>query len=127
MCPPSRAWLEIDLDAVRANARALQLRTGAALIPMVKADAYGVGAAAVVRALESLDPHAYGVATVAEGRELREAGITRPIIVFTPLLADELPDAASAELTPTLGSAAAIDAWARTSARDSLPYHLAID
>lgn len=120
---PSRAWLEIDLAAVRENARALQMRTRAALIPMVKADAYGVGAAAVVRALEPLDPYAYGVATLAEGRELRASGVSRPIIVFTPLLAGDLADAAAAQLTPTLGSAEAIAAWAPTGA----PYHLSID
>jgi len=108
---------------VRANASALQQRTGAALIPMVKADAYGVGARAVARALESLAPYAFGVATVSEGEELRDAGITRPILVFTPLLDDDLEAAAAARLTPTLGSAESIHAWRRFDA----PYHLAID
>lgn len=121
-----RAWLEIDLDAVRANARTLQTRTGAALIPMVKADAYGVGAAAVVRALEPLAPYAYGVATIREGRELRALGITRPVIVFTPLLTEELAEAAAAGLTPTLGSASAIEAWSRTAPSGGA-YHLSID
>ena len=121
--PPARAWLEIDLDAVRANARTLQSRTDAALIPMVKADAYGIGAAEVVRALEPLDPYAYGVATVREGCELRALGVVRPVIIFTPLLASELGAVADASLTPTLGSAEAIEAWARTGA----PYHLSID
>lgn len=101
----------------------MQARTHAALIPMVKADAYGVGAAAVVRALEPIAPYAYGVATVAEGRELRALGIARPILVFTPLLADELAAAAASDLTPTLGSAASISAWSATGR----PYHLAID
>lgn len=113
----------MDLGAVRANARALQARTGAALIPMVKADAYGVGAGAVVRALEPLAPYAYGVATVREGRELRALGIARPVIVFTPLLIEELAEAAAVGLTPTLGSASTIAAWAPTGA----PYHLSID
>jgi alanine racemase len=125
---PPRAWLEIDLAAVRRNACAMQAcamqaRAGAALIPMVKADAYGVGAAGVVRALEPLDPYAYGVATVAEGRELRASGVTRPVLIFTPLLVEELAAAAAADLTPTLGSAASITAWSATGR----PYHLAID
>lgn len=108
---------------MRANARALQSRTDAALIPMVKADAYGIGAAEVVRALEPLDPYAYGVATVREGCELRALGVVRPVIIFTPLLASELGAVADASLTPTLGSAEAIETWARTGA----PYHLSID
>ena len=57
---------------------------------MVKADAYGLGAVRVARALEALDPWGYGVATVAEGDELRRGGITRPIVVFTPILRTEI-------------------------------------
>lgn len=105
------------------QACAARARASAALIPMVKADAYGVGAAGVVRALEPLEPYAYGVATVAEGRELRALGIARPILVFTPLLVEELAAAAQADLTPTLGSAPSIMAWRATGR----PYHLAID
>ena len=67
----SRAWLEVDLGAVTRNAAALGKRAGVPIIPMIKADAYGLGAVPVARALESLDPLAYGVATVSEGEELR--------------------------------------------------------
>ena len=56
---------------------------------MVKADAYGLGAVRVARTLERLDPWGFGVATIAEGEELRAAAITRPIVVFTPLLAGD--------------------------------------
>jgi alanine racemase len=51
---------------------------------MVKAGAYGLGALPVARALETLNPWGYGVATVEEGVELRAAGISRPLLVFTP-------------------------------------------
>ena len=78
----TRGWLEIDLDAVVRNARAMAARTSA-ILPMVKADAYGLGAVRVVRALEQLSPWGYGVATMEEGRELRDAGIARPIVLFT--------------------------------------------
>ncbi|MEP6906118.1 MAG: alanine racemase, partial [Gemmatimonadales bacterium] len=73
-----RAWMEVDLDAIVRNARAVESRVGVPLIAMIKADAYGLGAEAVGRALEAVDPHAYGIATIEEGRVLREAGITRP-------------------------------------------------
>ena len=46
-----RAWLDVDLDAVRHNARLLRARAGVPLIAMVKANAYGVGAVMVSRAL----------------------------------------------------------------------------
>ena len=119
----SRAWMEVDLGAVIRNARVLAKRAGVPLIPMVKADAYGLGAKPVAVALEQLSPLAYGVATVDEGVELREAGIERPIVIFTPLLEEDLDSAARAGLTPTLGWPAEIEAWGKRGK----PYYLSID
>ena len=117
------ARVDIDLSAIVRNARALADRSGARLIPMVKADGYGMGAGAVTLALEGLDPWGFGVATVREGEELRAAGVARPLLVCTPLLESELPAAKAARLTPSLGSAAAIRAWHALGG----PWHLAID
>jgi alanine racemase len=118
-----RAWIEVDLDALVKNATLLARRAQVPLLPMVKADAYGLGVLPVVRALETLDPWGYGVATVKEGAALRAAKIERPIVVFTPLLSDEFEDARRAALRPALGTREAIAAWAPTGA----PWHLAID
>ena len=118
-----RAWMDVDLGALVRNAAALAARAGVPLIPMVKADAYGLGAVEVTKALEKLSPLAYGVATVEEGRELRGAGITRDIIVFTPLLSDDLPIARDLALTPSLGSASEIEAWKIYGS----PYYLSVD
>jgi alanine racemase len=120
---PARAWLDVSVAALRQNAVELQRRTGLPLIPMVKANAYGVGVAGVVGALESLEPVAYGVASVSEGEQLRDLGIVRPVVVFTPTLAVEHERATAAGLTLALGDADAILAWARTGR----PYYLAID
>ncbi|HEU4564152.1 MAG TPA: alanine racemase [Gemmatimonadaceae bacterium] len=119
----TRAWVDIDLGALRHNGAVLAARAGAPLLPMVKADAYGLGAVRVARALEALEPWGFGVGTVAEGMELRDAGIERPIVVFTPLLPEDLAGASQARLTPTLGAAASIACWARLGG----PWHLAID
>ncbi|MEO5580378.1 MAG: alanine racemase [Gemmatimonadaceae bacterium] len=119
----TRAWLEIDLAAVQRNAAALAGHAGVPLLPMVKADAYGLGAVEVARALEPLGPWGFGVATVAEGIELRSAGVSRPIAVFTPVLSAELPDLRAAGLTPGLGSAEQIRQW-KLYGR---PYHLSVD
>jgi alanine racemase len=119
----TRGWLEIDLDAVVRTARAMAERVPA-ILPMVKADAYGVGAVRVARALERLAPWGYGVATVEEGRELRDAGIARPIVLFTSVDADELPAVRDARLTPALASAEAIVRW--TEIRGGA-WHLPID
>src|SRR5258705_13326894 len=106
----ARARVEIDLGALQRNGAAVARRAGVRLLPMVKADAYGLGAAAPVRALNVLDPWGYGVASAVEGEELRELGVTRPAVVFTPLLGQELKRARTARLTPTLGFAAEIEA-----------------
>ncbi|MBX6333136.1 MAG: alanine racemase [Gemmatimonadaceae bacterium] len=119
----TRAWVEIDLGALRRNAAAMAAR-GAALLPMVKADAYGLGAVAVARALDALAPWGFGVATIAEGIELRESGIERPIIVFTPVHRSHLRALCNARLTPALGAASDITEWSEIT---TAPWHLAID
>ncbi|HEV7836808.1 MAG TPA: alanine racemase [Gemmatimonadaceae bacterium] len=120
----ARARVEIDLGALRRNGAALARRAGVPLVPMIKADAYGLGAEAVFRALESLEPWGYGVATVDEGDQLREWGASRPVLVFTPLLERELARARSSRLTPTLGFPEEIEAWRRAGGG---AWHLAID
>ena len=121
----TRAWVEIDLGALRRNGAAMAARA-AALLPMIKADGYGIGAAAAARALESLSPWGFGVATLEEGCELRDAGVNQPIIVFTPALPDELADLRAARLTPALGTGEQIDAW-RALGAGREDWHLAID
>src|ERR1041385_966245 len=122
--PLRRARVEIDLGAVQRNAAAMARRAGVPILPMVKGDAYGVGVLHVVSALEKLEPWGFGVASVDEGQELRDAGVARPIIVFTPLLEPELKRARAAKLTPTLGYRDEIDAWRRAGGG---PWHFAID
>jgi len=119
----TRAWVEIDLGALLRNGAAMAAR-GAPLIPMIKADAYGLGAVPVARALEALDPWGFGVATVDEGRALRAAGIDRPVIVFTPVHGAELAELRGARLTPCLGRVEDIADW---RAAGGGPWHLAID
>jgi alanine racemase len=120
----ARARVEIDLGALQRNGAAVARRAGVPLLPMIKADAYGLGAAAAWRALDVLEPWGYGVATVVEGEELRDLGVARPVVVFTPLLEQELTRARSARLTPTLGFPAEIEAWRRAGGGT---WHLSID
>lgn len=119
----SRAWVEIDLGALVRNGERFASAAGVPLLPMVKADAYGLGAIAVAQALLAIKPWGFGVATVEEGEELRAAGIELPILVFSPLLPRQFEDVRSASLTPVLGDPRAIERWALFG----LPWHLAID
>ena len=119
----TRAWVEIDLGALCRNGAAVAARAGVPLLPMVKADGYGLGGLRAALALESLQPWGYGVATVSEGDELRRGGITRPIVVFTPILRTEIDALRRGDLTPALGDPAVIESWARTGR----PWHLQVD
>ena len=117
-CRPGRAG-----RATRAPSLAV---TGTRLLPMVKANGYGLGAVAVARALEAVDPWGFGVAPVEEGAALRAAGITRPILVFdaarcrsgsTQYLRARPPARRSAIST-------ALERW---MARGDRPFHVEID
>ena len=127
----SRAWVEVSLAAVVENARAVARVAGTRLLPVVKANAYGVGAVAVSKALEAVDPLGYCVATIDEGIELRAAGIARPVLVFLPARPDLIDAYQVHRLTPALGDRATIQSWiARQAGRGAgggSPFHLEID
>jgi len=114
----------VDVEALVDNARTIAKIAGTRLLPVVKANAYGVGAVLVSKALEPLDPWGYGVATIEEGAELRTAGIARPILVFMPARAKRFDDYDRYQLTPVLGEAGSILEWA---ARGERPFHVEID
>jgi alanine racemase len=115
------AMLTVDLAAVRENYRLLARRAAVPLLPMVKADAYGLGAVEVACALDAEAPVAFGVATVAEGQELRAAGILRPIVVFTPVLPAAFTLAREAGLTLCLSDPNHVALWSALGGRWQLP------
>ncbi|MGH7466108.1 MAG: alanine racemase, partial [Longimicrobiales bacterium] len=125
----ARAWVEVDLDALRDNYRAVREAVGArpAIIPMIKADAYGLGAARVVRALEPLEPWGYGIATADEGAALRDFGVRRPIVVFGPLPPTAVETAARAGLSATISDLPSLERWAAAAAGGTLDFHVEID
>lgn len=127
-------WVTIDLGALIYNFGVItrQLPKGVGVMAMVKADAYGHGAAQVSRALEGAGVDALGVATVEEGLELRDAHISKPVLVMGGLMgagAAASEKVAEANLTPVIHSAdviGSIEAAAAKAGR-AIGVHLKID
>ena len=119
----ARAWVEIDLGALARNAERFARAAGVPILPMIKADAYGLGAIRVASALQPLDPWGFGVATIEEAAELRHAGVTGRLLVFSPLLPSQFDAAERLQLRPVLGDATAIAQWVTREC----PWHLMID
>lgn len=118
-----RAWVDVDLGALLDNARTIATHTSARLLPMVKANGYGLGAVPVARALLELDPWGFGVATAGEGAELRAGGIERPIVVFTPFLSVWRDQFERHDLRPAIGDLEALRTWLPSGR----PFHIEID
>lgn len=100
--------LETDLAQVRRNAEAIvrTIPAGTRLLPVLKCDAYGLGAAEIARVLEPLEAVAgFAVAHVSEGLALRRAGITKDLLVMSSALPWQLSAAVDADLTLTCGRA----------------------
>lgn len=129
--PEARAWLHVRADALRRNYAKIASRVGsdAGLVPMVKADAYGLGMAETVKALAPAGPLAWGVATVTEGAGLRALGVREPVIVFCPLPEDSLEPALAAGLEVSVSSldglAALLGAGRRLGVRPA--FHVDVD
>lgn len=102
-----RAWVEVDCGAISHNSRAIRRLIGpeTALMAVVKADGYGHGSVAVARAALEGGASCLGVATLAEGVELREAGIRVPVLVLGNLTqTEELRSCLRWQLMPTISS-----------------------
>ena len=119
-----RAWVDVDLSALVANARRVAAVSGSRLLPMVKANGYGLGAVEVARALEAVDPWGFGVASIDEGETLRAAGISRPILVATPFIPQWIERYLALDLRPAIDNPDALQAWTAQSER---PFHVEID
>lgn len=108
------AWVEIDLGALGRNlARTRERVRPAAILAVVKADAYGHGAVEVSRRLEKAGVEWLGVALVEEGAKLRRAGIRAPLLVLGPVQAPQIPVALSCGLTPAVSSLEQLRMWQR--------------
>jgi alanine racemase len=84
--------VEVSRQRITENFRAIQAAVApAAVMPIVKANAYGHGLVAVARHLVALGATSLGVAFIEEAVALRDAGIATPILVMGGILGDQIP------------------------------------
>ena len=109
----------VDLDAVRPTSAPSSISWPAArgVIAVVKANAYGHGAAQVALALEEAGAAMLACADIEEGIVLREAGVTSPILVFGALSVSDLDGVFDHNLTPTISTPSAARALQAAAAR----------
>ena len=134
---PRTAWLEIDLDALRGNLAAMRevVGPGVRVEPVVKADAYGHGVVPVSLALEAAGADGLSVAALDEAYELREAGVSLPLLVIYPVPPEHAAAAARAGIAVSVGGGRLLErvreAMARAVAEDprlpSLEVHVEIE
>ncbi len=123
-------WAEVDLAAIRRNVRTLKsCVSGAEVMGVVKGYAYGHGNPQSAIAMLQGGASRLGVARVAEGLHLREAGVGAPIHVFTE---PPLPAAKAMlehDLTPTVYTQAFARALSEVATEQgrTVPVHLKLD
>lgn len=93
--------LIIDLDAIRHNINEVKLRAGVPVMAIIKADAYGHGAVEIARHLDG-DCAFFGVSSMLEALELRQADIQKPILIlgYTPV--EAFPEAIRLGIRPAI-------------------------
>ena len=125
------AWEEIDLGAVRRNTHAFKQIIGSRvqLMCAVKADAYGHGAVACAKAMHSAGATQFAVATVAEGVELRQAGIEWPILMLNQCPVGSIDTLLEYDIMPSIYEVEFALAYGeRAAALNKVgKYHLAVD
>ena len=121
-------YVEIDLDAISANFDAIRAKAGVQVMAIVKADAYGHGAVQIARLLDEKCSF-FGVSSIAEALELRQAGLTKPILIlgYTPVEAFRL--VIGQDIRPAIfrqDDAIALSKLAQKQGV-TIPFHFAVD
>ena len=120
--------VKIDLDIIERNFDAVREKAGVPVMAVVKADAYGHGAVQVARILEGKCAF-FGVSSIHEALELRQAGLETPILILGHTPTAAFPTAVKLGIRPTIYDYAAAEALsaAAVEAGVSAPFHFAVD
>jgi alanine racemase len=129
--PIGLTWVEVDLDAIAHNVRSIKNYVGSKveLIAVVKANAYGHGAVPVAHTVLQNGATRLAIYRLTEGIELRQAGLTAPILILGYTLPSEAEAVVHWNLTPTVNEHAQAQALSAAAARHGkrLPIHVKVD
>ncbi len=121
-------YVSIDLDVIDANFDAIAAKAGTAVCAIIKADAYGHGAVRVAKVLRDKCSF-FGVSSMLEALELRQARILNPILILGHTPVSAFPEAICLNIRPTIYSLE--DALELSKAAVKLgknaPFHFAVD
>ncbi len=125
------AWSEIDLAAIRNNIHCIRSLVGdnVAIMAIVKDNAYGHGVLPVTKAVLEAGANRLGVTTIEEAIELREAGITAPIMTLGYIPSEQYADILKYNVIQTVvdfQSAQALSAFAQKNNKKAI-IHIKID
>ena len=120
--------VKIDLDIIAANFRAVREKAGVPAMAVVKADAYGHGAVQVAKLLQEQCTF-FGVSSMLEALELRQAGLTAPILILGRMPIAALEHAVRENVRPTIFHYEDALALSREAIRQgkTAKFHFAVD
>ena len=127
----SRAWRDVDLDALAHNYRRARELTGPGVryLGVVKADAYGHGAIQVAAQLEELGADYLAVSSLDEARELRHGGIDAPILILGHTPPEMVPELIRYHITQAVSARAKAEEYnaAASACGGRLKVHIKVD
>ena len=98
----NRSWIEVDLKAITYNLAQVKKKIKRSkILACIKADAYAHGAIPIAQAIEKKVDF-FGVATVSEGKELREAGVKKSILILGTILPEDASAVVKNNLSATV-------------------------
>ncbi len=121
-------YVKIDLDVIEGNFAAVERKTGRPVMAIIKADAYGHGAVQVARCLQDKCAF-FGVSSMLEALELRQAGLRTPILILGHTPVSAFPIAIQEGIRPAIFHWEDALELSKEAARQGVlaPFHFAVD
>ncbi len=124
-------WIEIDSDAIVHNLERIKetIKPTTKILAVVKANAYGLGQNEVAKILQRSGVYCFGVTNLSEAINLRNGGIHSPVVLFAPLLPEQLSKALEYRIIPSISSKAQLQEVekAATSVQEKIKIHIKLE